>query len=228
MRLFDYLAFIVAALLYLPRLALFYLYRFLLFISKPGSLFLLPALLGALFYWQLDTIPQTWPYQWWLDNVVMRYFPHDRIAEDYWYLGFFWVCFTFILYVLTGGKYQPLGTVLSALPRISRPFPPTLRLRLTERKIRPAPVALSVPSLKRRKGRKESNLTAGLSAPLKQLLEAPERAQKGQAPPAPSPEPQAPPSEPENAPQPPAAKVEPEARPKRKPAAPPLPPKTRA
>jgi len=227
MRLFDYLVFIVAALLYLPRLALFYLYRFLLFISKPGSLFLLPALLGGLFYWQYDFIIRSVLFDWWMVHVIVAYFPDSPLLEPYWYLGFFWVCFTFILYVLTGGKYQPLGTVLSALPRISRPFPPTLRLRLTERKIRPAPVALSVPSLKRRRARRSPDLTSGLGERLKRLLEVPERVQKTQTPPAQSPELQARPAEPENVPQPQAAKVEPEARPKRKPTAPPLPPKAR-
>lgn len=227
MRLFDYLAFLLSALFYLPRLALFYLYRVLLFVSKPASMILLPALLGGLLYWQRDIIPNSWPYQWWID-VVMRYIPHERIPQDYWYLGFFWVCFTFLLYLLTGGRFQILGTVLSALPRISRPFPPTLRLRLVEKKIRAAPVSLSVPSLKRRRGLKEPDLTQGLAEPLKRLLEAPERPEAAQGASSALATPQALPEPPEAVPQPREAKVEPKARPTRKPSAPPLPPKARA
>jgi len=194
MRLLDYLAFALAVLLYLPRLALFYVYRLLIFISKPGSLYLLPLLLGGLLYWQYENIPNTWLYRWWVDDVVMRYLPHARIDQDYWYLGFFWCCFTFILYVLTGGKFQLLGTILSALPRVTRPFPPTLRLRLREKKIRPATVSLSVPSLKRRRGLATPDVTSGLSEPLKRLLEPHTGAEVPPAPPTP---PETPPEEPE-------------------------------
>lgn len=169
MRIFDYLAYAVALIFYVPRLALFWVYRALLFISKPGSLYILPGILAALFYWQYDLIRGSFAFEWWLNDVVMPFAPHERITEDYWYLGFFWCCFTFGLYLLTGGRFQILGTVLSSLPQIRRPFPPMLRLRLKELKICPAAVQIAVPRLKRRP--KGLNAKEGLSEPLRRLLE---------------------------------------------------------
>ncbi|WP_130402684.1 hypothetical protein [Thalassococcus sp. S3] len=234
---FDYAAFLVALVLYVPRLTLFWIYRALLFISKPGSLYILPALLAGLFYWQYDFIIRSLPFYWWVNEVILVYFPHYPYLEPYWYLGFFWFCFTFVLYLLTGGRFQILGTVLSSLPQMRRPFPPALRLRLVERKIRPASVALAVPALKRRRrGKRAPDVAAGLSEPLQRLL----------APPT-APLPVSTPIEPQTAPEAPEtafplqdqlpeaeksvpvpskpAKEAVKARPSRKPPPPPLPPK---
>ena len=232
MRLFDYLAFIAALILYIPRVCLFFLYRVLLFISKPASLYLLPALLGGLFWWQYEAIIWTPPYNWWVNDVLMHYVPHVRIREDYWYLGLFWCCFTFTLYILTGGKLQILGTILSAFPQVSRPFPPRLRLRLVEMKIKPARVSRVVPRLpRRRRGQEAPDMMEGLSEPLKRLLEPPKPVEAVSEPPEPAPpmpEPPAPPLEQEIAPLPPApAKQGAKARPSRKPPPPALPPKAK-
>lgn len=233
MRVFDYAAFLVALVLYVPRLVLFWMYRALLFISKPGSLYILPALLGGLMYWQYDLIRTSFVFDWWLNDVVMPYVPHARFEQDYWYFGLFWGVFTFGLYLLTGGKFQILGTVLSTLPQIPRPFPPALRLRLIERKIKPAAVTLAVPALKRRRrGRHAPDLSADLSEPLQRLLApsaAPELVSAPPEPEPPAPSPEDSPVEPESAPaQSEPAKEEAEARSSRKPPPPPLPPKARA
>jgi len=226
MRLFDYLAYLVALILYPPRLLLFWLYRALLFISKPGSLYILPALLGGLMYWQYELMRTSFVFDWWVNDVIQPFAPHSPAFEDFYYLAAFWGLFTFALYLLTGGKFQILGTVLSSLPQMRRPFPPTLRLRLVEKKIRSAKVMQAVPALKRRrKGRHAPDMAAGLSEPLQRLL----------APPA-APEPVLAPKEPETPATPPeapaAAQVpameEAEARPSRKPPPPPLPPKAEA
>ena len=222
MRLFDYLTFLVALIFYLPRLALFWVYRVLLFISKPGSLYILPALLGGLMYWQYDLIRGSFLFDWWLYDAVMPFAPHERIDQDYWYFGVFWVVFTLALYFLIGGRFQILGTVLTSLPQMRRPFPPQLRLRLIEQKIKPAAVMQVVPKLKRRR---KADITLSLSEPLKRLLAPAEAPQEVEDVPTPPPSPEAPPAEPESVPEPQDAKEEAEARPKRKPPPPPLPPK---
>ncbi|MEL7381882.1 MAG: hypothetical protein AAFN09_17330 [Pseudomonadota bacterium] len=233
MRLFDYLAYLVALIFYLPRLLLFWLYRSLLFISKPGSLYILPALLGGLMYWQYELIRTSFVFDWWVNDVIQPFAPHSPALEDYYYLGAFWGLFTFALYLLTGGKFQILGTVLSSLPQMRRPFPPSLRLRLVEKKIRPASVTLAVPALKRRRnGRHAPDVAAGLSEPLQRLLAppvAPEPVSAPTEPETPATPPETPTEAEESAPVPEAPAMEgAEARPSRKPPPPPLPPKAEA
>jgi hypothetical protein len=173
MRLFDYLFYLVALIFYLPRLILFWTYRTLLFLSKPGALYILPGILGGLLYWQYDLIISLPLFDWWVRDIVAYYMPHRPLLEPYWYVGLIWVLFTFFLYLLNGGERQVLGTILSAIPQIRRPFPPTLRLRLVERKIKPATVRLVVPRLGRRgRGKRAPDLKANLAEPLQRLLES--------------------------------------------------------
>ncbi|WP_413207588.1 hypothetical protein [Rhodospirillum sp. A1_3_36] len=56
MRALLYVWHLLKLLLYPPRLLLYLLHSTVIFISKPGARFLIPATLGGLIYWQADLV----------------------------------------------------------------------------------------------------------------------------------------------------------------------------
>jgi hypothetical protein len=239
MTLFDGALYLVRLFFYWLRLGLFYLYHVLLALSKPGSVMIHAALLIGLCWWQYERIPSTFIYRWWVDDILQYYTPHYPVDQPYWYMGLFVAVFTFCHYILVGGKFKLLGSILGVFPQIRRPLPPAMPLRIKEHKILPAAVSLAVPKLKRsRRSRRAPDFTAHLSEPLQKLLEPPAKPLEHQEAPKPQrmppeppktaqePTPQAPQSPPASPPTPQApAKEEAKARPTRKP--PPLPPKAK-
>lgn len=252
MRFLDVPVYIIRLVFYLLQWVLFYSYHVLIGFSKPGSVALLFAALSGLCWWQYERIPSTFIYRWWVDDILQYYTPHNPVEQPYWYMGLFVAVFTFCHYILVGGKFKLLGSVLGVFPQIRRPLPPALPLRIKQHKIVPASVSLTVPKLKRsRHLRREQNFTANLSEPLQRLLEPPQKPVDVQEAPKPqkdvakpatpprevteAPKPKVPPASPpappvaeEVASAPPApAKEVAKARPKRKPSPPPLPPKAK-
>lgn len=214
MTFFDAPLYLVRLAFYWLRLVLFFCYHVLIAISKPGSVLLGFAILVGLFWWQRERIPYTSFYHWWVNDIVQYYTPHYPVDQPYWYMGLFVAVVTFCHYILVGGKFKLLASILGVFPQIRRPLPPAMPLRIKEQKIIPASVTLAVPKLKRsRRLRREPDFIANLSEPLQKLLEPPEKPVEKQEAPKPAEEPPEASSPPAPSPQePPEAQVTPPER----------------
>lgn len=158
---------------YLLRLALYFTYGFLVFLSKPGARVLFPLIVGALVYWQRDWLTaQTAlaPYF----ELLAWHFPLDAVLgpvplDYYLYLA------VFILTMCVWIGSSLLRPVLGSLPPMRRPLPPLRKLKARHRPTYPVHAQVIVPKLGRTWwGGQEHHLTRRLPPRLQKLLEAPQ------------------------------------------------------
>ena len=153
MRALLIVTYLVKLALYVPRMALFRFYRLLVFLTKPGAVFILPlALMGVTF--------------WYREMINLSFWAHELNAQFYGWL-------THTLYELTGTVqsirnlspamtalavealaipvlyviFLILRPVIGTLPVIAPPLFPQLWLPPREVKLKPYRATIAVPML---------------------------------------------------------------------------------